>query len=176
MVGPWISFLQELDDDLTNLVDYVIQPIKNSNGAQKLNIKFKTIDPPIIKSFHSTVAVGSVSSTITETIEWDIFYTGDGQSTNIRASANNMLLVACYGVISGGGSTCHVYASNGIDTADGTKILDTWNPITSPQPPPIPIILDVNQYFTLSKVNAASARSFAIQGYTVELPSDFALS
>ena len=165
------------DDDLTYLINYTIQPTKNSNGSNKFTMQFKTVDPPIIKTFNEIIEVGSLNTTITRTIEWDIFYTGDGQSTNIRASATNMLLVLCDGKVSGGGTNTDLYASNGIDTADGTKILDNWNPLTSPQPPPIPIILDVNQYLTLSKTNGPSfTRTFAIKGVTVELPADFALS
>ncbi len=171
---PVIQYLRLEEDDLTYLINYTFSP-QRANGAPSFTMQFKTIDPPIIKTFFHTMAAGSVSTTLTETIEWDETYLGT-TSTNIRASANNMMLVGCKGLISGGGSICHVHASAGIDTADGTKVIDAWNPLAGSQFPPVPIILDVNQYFTLSKVNGASARTFTIEGFTVELPSDFALS
>ncbi len=175
MIFPVIQFVMEEEDELTYQINYIFQP-QRVNGGQAFTMQFKTVDPPIIKTFTHVMAAGTTSTTITETIEYDETYLGT-TSDNIQASANNMLLVGIKGLISGSGSDLDVHASDTLDTADGTKILDNWNPITQQQFPPIPIILDVNQFLTLSKTNGAvNIRSFTVVGYTVELPVDFALS
>ncbi len=173
-MNPVITFLQELDD-LTYLINYPFQPDKNSAGQKTFTMQFKTKEPPIIKTFEEFIEQGTASTTINRTIHWDQTYLG-ANSDNIQASSTHMLLVACYGLLSGASSEVDIHASDTVDTADGTKILDNWVPITNFQPPPIPFILDVDQFFTVSKINGISARNFTIFGYTVELPSDFALS
>jgi len=113
------AFIQEVDD-LAYQITFPIKPALGSNQPEH-DVTFKLLDPPIVRSFNYSTALGSTSSTLTETVHWLLKYTG-AETGEIKASANNMLLVVMNCDLSGTGSNYDIRASASIDTADGTLI------------------------------------------------------